>query len=332
MSPIASNHSWISVASQDSYKAFHVADGGMRYIVTKDVLGDSDLSDNTSSTGTPFGGTPISLGNGQFWVEYSNLTAETADIKVTAKVGEGVRTIQQSISYSGANNNALHAGNGVALIGTTGTVDGDIEYDNSLLNEFTVTGGIASGGNIPPSAVLQPLIDQTTSTHFGDLTINGNYTGDVRVTGTLTIEGSGTITGVIVSDNDIIINAGMVTMVGTLAAANTIDIQQLTGGTFQPQAAPVFGMNPALIALNDVKLNLSDNNVNVLIQGLVHAGNTVDFIISGDGSNLTHEGAVFASNDVKFETSGSGGNILVDVAAGAAFLNPVVKITNWKEV
>src|SRR5579885_3773925 len=91
-----------SADDMEATQAFYVADGGLQYTIEKELNGDSNFSDNTSPTGAPFGGTPVSLGAGQFWIEYSNQSQNGIDVKVTGKVGNSVRVVRQTIDRSGS--------------------------------------------------------------------------------------------------------------------------------------------------------------------------------------------------------------------------------------
>jgi len=337
MTPMVALSSRGSVSSNQGQEAFFVANGGLQYILQNSFAEDSDLSDNISPTGSPFGGTSITLGTGEFWVEYSNLTATSADITVTGRVGNSVRKIVQSITGGDvAISKAVDAGNGIQLVGD-GEVDGDIEYSNNLDNNlYTINGNINSGGSAPPVVNLTSLINQTTSVHSGDLRIDGDYTGNVHVTGTVEIK-KGTITGIIVADNDVIINAKRdITVLGTLASGNSIDIQRVKNATFEPQMGPGGVMNPALIAANNIVMFVvreAKEDTDITIQGLIHAGSTVDFILNADGSSLLIEGAVIGGNDVKFKSE-QGGYVTLDFEAGQDYLSPIpgsLMLGEWKE-
>jgi len=335
MAPMVGVSSRGSVGSNQGQEAFFVANGGMQYILQNSFAGDSDFSDNTSPTGAPFGGTSITLGTGQFWVEYSNLTATSADIAVTGQAGNSVRKITQSVTAASTPPSATVQVNGSLDLTGDGQVDGDIEYSGSLNNNlYTINGDTNSGGSSPPAVDLTSLISQTTSVYSGDLTINGDYTGNVHVTGDLFIEGSGTITGVIVSENNVEINAGNVTMLGTLAAKNNIILKYMSDSTFEAQMGPGGVMNPVLIAQGDVSMDVDRDNTDIILRGLVHAGNVFELNIKGSNSTLLIEGVMMSANSSKL-ASQSGAYITLDVGAGQAYLNGSstggLTLGEWKE-
>jgi len=334
MAPMVSVSSRGSVSSNQGQEAFFVANGGVQYILQNSFADDPNYSDNVSPTGAPFGGTPITLGTGEFWVEYSNLTPISADVTVTGRVGNSVRKVKQSVTaITILMEIGLQADGNVYLEGD-GHITGDVEYTGTLDDGHYTINGDTNSGSGPPAVDLASLISQTTSFHSGNFTINGNYTGNLHVTGKLTIEGNGTITGVIVADNDVHIEAGDLTVLGTIASGNSMEVKKLENATFEAQMGASGVMNPVLVAHNDMKWDIDRNDVDVIVRGLVHAGNAMELKFKGSNSTLLIEGATWSGNDSKFK-SDDGADLTIDLDAGQAYLpqfNEGVTMDEWKEV
>ncbi|MBI3333420.1 MAG: hypothetical protein HYZ93_04965 [Candidatus Omnitrophica bacterium] len=152
----------------DSAKAFALADGGMRWIFQNQFDGDTDFTNNASPTGAPFGGTPVTMGEGQFWVEYANATSSDIDLKVTAKVGNAVRVVQAHLART--------AGGGSGSPGT-----GPI---------FSAT-DVIYAAEIPPGS--PPYDDGSVDARA----LKGTITGDVRAEGPYYGSKKVTVTGTV---------------------------------------------------------------------------------------------------------------------------------------
>src|SRR5262245_56644537 len=108
-------------------QAFYVAEGGLQYLIMKQLSGDQNFSDNVSPTGAPFGGTPVSLGNGQFGVEYLSQATDSAQVRITARVGNAVRTIRQAVGQGRSGYQYVTmAGGNLNMNSSTGDIYGDV--------------------------------------------------------------------------------------------------------------------------------------------------------------------------------------------------------------
>ncbi len=88
-----------------SLKAAALADAGVRWVVQNQFIGDTNFLDNVSPTDPPFGANSVTLGEGQFWVQYSQYyiaTQTSINITVTARVQGIVRVVNCRLTLARA--------------------------------------------------------------------------------------------------------------------------------------------------------------------------------------------------------------------------------------
>jgi len=341
LTPIIVNLSRGSLLELRGHQAFYVADGGLSFIVTKEFMSDADFSDNVSPTGAPFGGTPISLGEGQFWVEYSNLTTDSADVLVTSRVGESVRKVQATVKSGSSAVAAVGSGGNVRFgidAGGDGTINGGVIYAGSFANRFTISGTVQHDSSYAPSPVdLQRLIDLTTSTHTGNLTINGNFSDNVHVTGNVKINSSGspdTVTGIIVADGNVTIKgsgASTLNFNGAIGAAGNLKIQmiQASSGTFDSQADPGGGMLPIFLSEGNFQMIIAEA-LDFAVRGLIHSDAKIIINVES-ASDVTLDGALLAGGDVDLEST-MASDFTINFDEGSLISSSEMTVENWKEV
>ncbi|MBI3333388.1 MAG: hypothetical protein HYZ93_04780 [Candidatus Omnitrophica bacterium] len=223
----------------DSAKAFAVADGGMRWIFQNQFDGDTDFTNNASPTGAPFGGTPVTMGEGQFWVEYANATSSDIDLKVTARVGNAVRVVQAHLNRTAGGGSGspgtgpIPYGNAVGhacdtasegyiqLTGAQGTVSSDLDSEGTIAlpaKKFTFTGTAESNLSSHPFAGVDYnwFFNRKTAYYPSGLTITpaGPFPTSTDIwyvqgnlifrknglAGAITMNGTVVVTGVVVTD------------------------------------------------------------------------------------------------------------------------------------
>ena len=318
-------------------QALEVANGGLQYILTKDFWWDSDFSDNVSPTSVPYGLNSVALGLGNFWAEYQNLTVDSAEVIITGRVDQSVRQIFQKVSMLLPIGYTIFSGNNVDLNGAGGTANGNIgaEQNIQLDNGFTVTGNVES--NVPltlPTVDFTLLTSLTDSTHSGTLQINGNYSGNVYVNGNVVIRSGSTVTGIIVSDQNIDLD-GTVNVTGTLAAVNNLRGDDLGGSTFTSQLGPSGEVLPVLASGNNIDLEI-EGGLETIIQGLIQSDQNIRIEAEGDNAQVTISGLLYAGNNVEVTVSDDPGATLtinsdpslVNLLLGSGNLN----LENWKEL
>ncbi len=337
MAPLVGQEGSKSVLENHGQMAFYVADGGLQSLIADQFYGDTDFSDNVSPTGVPFGGASITLGEGEFWAEYNNLSVISADVTVTGRVEQSVRRIAVNVSKGPAGGNGINAGNNCNMRssqGGGGSISGDITCGTTpnVDGGYTVTGTIGTGP-APPPVNLQPLINLTTNTVNGNLTISGNYAGNVRVTGNVTIRNPGTITGIIVADGSVTIDVKQSEdrdLNGTIAAAGNIVIdykQQSTGSLFAQQAGGI--LQPLIIAGQDITMRFHQDTL-VDFHGLIQAGRDVRLELRQRDAVVV-EGAIVAGGDIEIDAK-QNTNINVDSGGGQPFLGGNLILSQWQEV
>ncbi|MBP9864790.1 MAG: hypothetical protein KBC91_00155 [Candidatus Omnitrophica bacterium] len=345
MSSMISNNAGVSSADLEGQQAFYVTEGGLHYTLTREFMVDMDYSNNTSPTGAPYGGTPISLGGGQFWIQYSNQSRVAADVTITGRVGSSTRVIRQSVAmaipvsypvYSGGN--VSFGGNRRIFFLPSGILFGDVAAGGTIThpNHFFVMG--TKTPNTPmtlPEVDVSRIADEiTTTTHEGNLTITGYYNQNVHVTGDVTIQGGAIIDGNVVSDGTVTI-AGNVISVGTIAAAEDINGELANNSAFIAQDGENGEVLPALMAGGNVSLNAE--GLGTLISGMVITGGTTT--IRADlspnefwGEAIILNGGVMSQGDFTlFNERGfilvNGDEDLVESLAQGGNLN----LSNWQE-
>ncbi|OGW72674.1 MAG: hypothetical protein A2Y02_03010 [Omnitrophica bacterium GWA2_52_12] len=313
-----------STADQDGQKAFFVAEGGLSHTLTKEFMSDMNYSNNTSATGAPYGGTPITLGDGQFWVQYSNQTETTADVTVTARVGSSVRVLKQSVSMAIPVTYPVYGSGNIEF---NGTMPPGQDLDGALYGDIAAGGDITFGNHFIYTGTAHPHLPMslpavntarlateiTTTTHNGNLTVpSGYFNQKVHVSGNVTIESGAVIDGHIIADGDMSIN-GTVSATGTLAAVGNITGVLAANSSLVAQAGPNQEVLPVLQAGGN--LSLSDVGMGTVITGI---------IITGGNTTLTSN----LPSPERWETSVnytggilSGGNITVNNERGFIVVN-----------
>lgn len=339
MSSMISNNASTSVADVEGQQTFYVAEGGLNYTLTHEFMVDMDYSNNTSPTGAPYGGTPITLGNGQFWIQYANQTKTSADITITAKVNNSVRVVKQSIAmaiplnypvYSGGN--ISFSGNQMAWFLPSGILYGDVAAAGTinLAGQFIVIGKQTPNTNVLlPAVNVQGLANEiTTTTQQGNLTVPaGLFNQKVHVTGNVTIQDGAIINGHIISDGNITLS-GNVLVTGTLAAQGNINGSLAQNSAFLAQKGPNQDVIPALMAGGTLTLNAA--GLGTIISGMVITGgsasitanlNPTDFwgqaiilsggvMSAGDFTIYNQRGFILVNGDSKLVNSlAQGGNL-----------------------
>jgi Tfp pilus assembly protein PilX len=303
MTSFVSNDLENSIDNFQSGQAFYVAEGGLQYVQMREFFGDSDLSDNTSPTDAPFGANSISLNPGQFWVEYSNQSANSIDVKVTAKAGQAVRVIYQTVRNDGPGGRYVTmAGGNINMNNSTGQIYGDValkgisHIDDPPINVY---------GNIieDPNLVL-PTLDysyyktraQTGTTTSGNLTITNDSEcqGDNYVTGWVKINSGVTCTGLLYADGNININASNVIMNGTFITEASFNADHNTGLQFNAQPVSPGSTNymPAIASQNLFSIKDSDS---MQVNGVCWNPGNLDF---GGSDNLQYRGSFVAGGNV----------------------------------
>jgi len=356
MSPIWSTAARTAIYEVNSQQALHVAGGGMQYIAQAEFINDADfnVSNNVSPTGAPFGGTPITLGDGQFWVEYSNQTLTTADLIVTARIGSSIRKIQQTIVMNYPLGSTIGIGNQgkkkkkagkpkfkKSKFKGNGILNGDVAFAGGsveITDGFVVNGTITEGTTLVVADVdLQPIKDLTTSIHSGNLTINGDYTGNVYVKGKV-IKDNAVITGIILADKDIKVEGSNITITGTLASYKRIKADKLYDNvTITGADAPTGEVLPVLVGVEEVKVKVKEtagNENNVIIQGLILSDGKVELKADQMDTHLEFTGLIYARGEVKLEVKDASSSLTVDT--NMTLINKLnqdnISLVDWKEV
>ncbi len=269
-----------STVDVEGQQAFFVAEGGLSHTLTKEFMVDMNYSDNVSATGAPYGGTPITLGTGEFWVQYANQTKTSADVTVTAQVGNSVRVVKQSVAMAIPVNYPVYSGGNISFNGNrrlwflpSGILFGDVAAAGTITHPSHF---IVMGTKYPNTPVTLPEINTaslaseiTTTTHTGNLTVSGYYDQKVHVTGDVIIQGGAIINGDIVSDGTITLS-GNVLVTGTLAADKDINGSLANNSVFIAQKGPNQQVLPALQAGGN--LNLNAEGLGTVISGLIITG------------------------------------------------------------
>ncbi len=318
-----------SVDDLQSQQAAYVADGGLHYILMKELKNSTDFTSAAADSN-------VALGQGQFSVSYANRTTTSADVTVTAQVGNSVCQVQQHV--------VKQSGAGGALSGATlslsssqgggGEIVGPISYTSGFSAdagyEFSAT---ASQGSAPAAVSMTPYVALTTSTITGDYTVPDGFNGYVHVTGNATINGNTTMTGMVVADGDISVNANgqTVTINGTLAAGGNITTDFKTSAVATLTAQSVGGqMQPALVAVGNISMAQKQDTI-VTLSGLIRAGGNVSVSIKQD-TQLIILGAVMANGNVSVDSK-QDSDLTLDFSAGGPFLSGNnLLLTQWKKI
>ncbi|MCB9799391.1 MAG: hypothetical protein H6757_01355 [Candidatus Omnitrophica bacterium] len=316
MTHLVSTQSPMSTTDVESREAFYAAEGGLQHIITNEFMLDVDYSDNASPTGAPYGGTPVAIGNAQYWAEYSNQTETSVDIKITAKAGSSVRVVQQTVAMAIPVSYPVFSGGDISLGGNqscnsngnhcfpSGMLFGDIAAVGNIVypDHFTIHGDVMPNQNVTlPEVNLSTYVDELTDTeHTGDLTINGNSGDNVHVTGNVIIQDGANISGNIVADGNIVLS-GSIVATGTLAAGGDITGTLSQHSTFSVGFGSNGGVQPILVAVGNIALEAM--GLGTVIHGMVITGGEVSITADLDdddnwGNAIIMNGGIFSGGDL----------------------------------
>ena len=287
-----------------SSRAFYVAEGGLQHVAMSELNGESDFSALVSPTGDPFGGTPITLGEGQFWVEYSDQAVDSMTVKVTARVGNAVRVVQTSVGQEGTGFNYATMAEGNININSSG---GDIFGDVGLGGQANIDEDVVIHGDINedmdfeiPTMDMSVYEDMCTETFAGNKTFNANYTGNACVTGNAIINDNVTYTGILYVEGNVSIDGNNVVINGSIIAGGNIDATNRSGLQFNAQPGTEPGTyNPALVSDGHIDLKNDDGTI---VNGVVWSDGNLDFTNS---DNVVYTGSFMSGGNLIFNTSGT---------------------------
>lgn len=342
MNLILSTFTDSSILEMRGAQAFYVAEGGKEYILKSQFANDTNYADNVSPTGAPFGGSPITLGPGQFWVQYYNLTTDDGRIVITGRVGSSVRVVSQN--FKSTYSNGVSSGGNTTMTQSQsggGLLNGDLSCGAtcSIDPGYTVGGTITSGTGIaPPASSFQALVARTTST-VGSLNINGDYGTAaapiyVHVTGNVSIgDNAGTIYGMIVSDGNITVGVkqnATRNVYGTLAAAGTVavDLKQSTVTLFQAQNVGGI-IPPVILGVGGVIID-GKQTQSARFQGAIYSGASIGISLKQQ-DHVYIDGVLWAQNAITVDSMQSS-YIGIDPNAGRPYYGGnLLTLTNWQE-
>lgn len=330
-------HSRATVENYQSQQAFYVAEGGLQFIIQSEFKNDSDFSDNASPTTAPFGTPSIALSPGEFWAQYSDVTENSAKVTITAKVGNSVRKVQQTVTNSGTNqlplNYAIYSGGNLNIGGGVGIIDGNISAAGNIngSSDWSVSGTIVSDNPVTlPAVDLGTYSSLTNQTHTGDLTISGNYTGNIYVTGNVTLGAGAAVSGIIVSAGNIEIESG-VTVDGTLAAGGDIDsIGDLTSFEAAWAVGPSSQPLPALIAAGNISISVASGG-NLVIDGYLFSGGNIH-LIAKKNSFATITGFMISTGNTIENNQGTMTVIFDGDLANQLASSQTLALSLWREL
>lgn len=320
-----------------SAQAFYVAEGGLQYTAMKYLNGDSDYSDNVSPTGDPFGGTPVTLGEGQFWVEYSDQVADSITVKVTARVGNAVRAVQVSAGQDSTGFNFVTlAGGNINMNDSTGDLFGDV----GITGQANIDEDVTVHGDITEDPTLEiPTMDMgiyegmCDETHVGNKTFNADYTGDLCVTGNVIFNDNVTYTGVLYVGGNVTISGDNVVINGSIVSEGNLNGDNRSGLQFNAQPGPDPGTHMPAIVTNGIISLKNDDGMQV--NGVIWSDGNIDLTNSDNvnytGSFITN-GNLIANTTLNFQLTFDA-DLLVGVpglgelgeGAGTA-----VSFSNWR--
>ena len=261
-----------------------------------ELNGDSDFSDNVSPTDPPFGADSIALSPGEFWVEYLNQADDTVTVKVTARVGDAVRVIEQTAGQGGSGYEYVTiAGGNLNMISSSGTISGDV----GLTGSANIDPDVVVNGNIVEDPTLEvPTLDFPTyeamcdSTHSGNMTFSSDYTGDLCVTGNVTFNAGVTYTGLLYAGGNVTINGDNVVINGTIVAEGNVNGDNQTGLQFNAQPLDPDVHMPAIATDGVLSLKNADN---LQVNGVVWSDGSPDFT---NTDNMVYTGSFITNGNV----------------------------------
>ncbi len=280
-----------------SAQAFDVAEGGMQVTLMSQLVGDTDFSDNVSPTGAPFGGTPTSLSPGQFWAEYLNQQTSSITVRVTARVGNAVRMVEQTVGQGGSGFQYVTMAEGnINMNSSTGNIFGDV----GLTGTANIGPGVTVNGNIYEDPDLElPTLDMPTywamcdSTYNGNLTISANYTGDLCVNGNVRINANNvTFTGLLYATGNVQIDGNNVVFNGSLISGGNINGDGRTGLQFNAQMPEPDVHMPAIVGDGNIDFKNADG---MQVTGVIWNTGNIDFT---NTDNLVYTGSFMTDGNV----------------------------------
>lgn len=282
-------------------QALYVADGGMQYVQMSQLSGDTDFSNNVSPTGAPFGGTPISLSPGQFWVEYLNQQANSVTVRVTSRVGPTVRVVQQGVGQGGMGVQYVTvAGGNIVINSTNGTISGDVALrgNANIDRDVTVNGNIYANRDVQvPTFNFTTYRNMTTTTHTGNLTISSNRTDNLLVNGNVTIAANVTYTGLLYATGNISVAGSNVVVNGTLVTEANMSGGGRTGLQFNAQQIDPDEYMPAILAAGNISLM---NNDGMGITGLMSASGNIDL---SNSDSVAYRGSFITGGNLQINST-----------------------------
>lgn len=326
-----------TLADYQGQQAFYVADGGLQYILKNEFENDadSDFSNNTSPTASPYGSPSISLGDGEFWAQYSSVTQTSADVTVTAKVGNAIRAIRQTVTATPGTGlgyaDASYSHGNFNVGGGNGVVNGSVRAAGNI---NIGSGWTVSGTTTPNSYMSFTLFNLSTYTALTDSTISGNYTlpvnytGNIYVTGNLTIADNSNISGIIVSAGNITINSN-VSVTGTIAAAGNFNGSNESNIVLQWAAGPSGEILPALTAGGNINLGVAKNG-SVSVNGYMLCNGNLNFTTQKNAT-LTINGFTLAAGNSNFSNQGIV-TVNYDSALGGSGGTGTIDFSDWREL
>lgn len=284
-----------------SSQALYVAQGGMQYIIQNQFNGDSNFSDNISPTGDPFGVNGIALSPGQFWVQYLNQQASSLTVRVTARVGDAVRVVQQNVALLGNGFQYVTvAGGNLNMNTSSGSIFGDVGISGQInvSDDVVVQGNLISDPTIVvPTIDFDTYEDMTTSTHEGNKTFNSNYAGDLHVTGNCTINANVTITGILYCDGNININGSNVIVNGTMVSGGHFNGDNQSGLQILAQPLSPDVHMPAILSQGEISLKNTDG---IVTSGVMWSGGNIDMTNADNGR---YTGSFIVEGNIIFNTA-----------------------------
>jgi len=264
-------------------------------------------------------------------VTYANQAVRSVDIVVVGTVGNSVRQIQASVAGEVLPSSLMKSKGGVTFTASGsggGIIQGDVDCTGSCdidTPEWTIMGSETEGAIPPPPPDMAAILALTTSTHSGTLTITGDYTGFVHVTGEVDISGGGTITGIIYSDNSIYLEmagSDIRDLNGTLASNQNVigNWENTSDGIFTAE-----GGLPVIAANGNIQMTLENASGGLVLNGRVEAVGNIQFFLSGNTA-VDLNGNIAAQGNVQVNSSASS-----EFNVSPTSMEPSLTLSEWKE-
>jgi len=275
------------------------------------------------------------LDPGQCWFEFSSLTQDSGVVTVTAKVGDSIRKIRQTIAKtpSGGFNYVMSAGGNINFQGGTGSITGNVNAEGNITKDtnWTTTGVYTENNAVTlPPVVMSNYTKLTTTKYTGNLTVSGVYTQSVHATGKITISDGATITGVLVADADIDIGQN-ITLNGTLASAANINTNNTDGLNFVGGTGPAGEVLPVLVAGGSIDFRPNNGGV-IVVSGYILAGSGITFN-THNTSAVTIHGIMISHGNTTISNQGTV-TITYDAALASKLKSGLgsIQFSNWQEL